>query len=77
MRKRPPGHLAFGKAVRQLRLERGLSQESLGYAAHMHRNYVGGVERGELNPTLASIEKLAAAFELKPSQLLALAEQLR
>lgn len=77
MRTRPPGHVAFGRAVRQLRLERGLSQETLGYAAHMHRNYIGGVERGELNPTLTTIEKFAAAFDLKPSQLLALAEQLR
>lgn len=77
MRKRPPGHLAFGQAVRQLRQERGLSQETLGYAAGLHRNYVGGVERGELNPTLTSIEKLAAGLSVKASELVALAEKLR
>lgn len=77
MRKRPPGHVAFGQAVRQLRQERGLSQEQLGYASGLHRNYVGGVERDELNPTLSSIEKLAAGLNVKPSELLALAEELR
>lgn len=76
MRKRPPGHVAFGQAVRQLRRERGLSQEALGYAAGLHRNYIGGVERGELNPTLATMQKIAAAFEMTTSELIAIAEAL-
>ncbi len=76
MRKRPPGHLAFGRAVRQLRHEQGLSQEQLGYATGLHRNYTGGVERDELNPTLSSIEKLAAGLNVKPSELVVLAEDL-
>lgn len=77
MRKRPPEHIAFGRAVRQLRQEQGLSQEELGYAAGLHRNYIGGVERSELNPTLSSIEKFAAGLNVKPSELIALAEKLR
>jgi transcriptional regulator with XRE-family HTH domain len=70
------GDRAFGLAVRQLRERRGLSQERLGELSKLHRNYIGGVERGELNPTLRTIQKLALAFELKPSQLLAAAERL-
>ncbi|MBX6369896.1 MAG: helix-turn-helix transcriptional regulator [Rhodospirillales bacterium] len=71
---RSPEHLAFGEALRRLREERRLSQEQLGYASGLHRNYVGGVERGELNPTLASIIKLARGLGLRPSELVAAAE---
>ena len=70
------GDRAFGLAVRQLRERRDLSQERLGQLSQLHRNYIGGIERGELNPTLRSIRKLAAAFGLRPSQLLAAGERL-
>jgi transcriptional regulator with XRE-family HTH domain len=70
------GDHAFGQAIRQLREKRNLSQERLGELSQLHRNYVGGVERGELNPTLNTIKKLAAALDLKPSQLLAAAERI-
>lgn len=71
-----PQHIAFGMAVRQLRSERGLSQERLGQTSGLHRNYVGGVERGELNPSLASILKLAVALGVEASELVGLSEQL-
>ncbi len=48
----------FGKRVRELRLERGFSQEKLAELADLHRNYVGGVERGERNVGLINIVKL-------------------
>jgi transcriptional regulator with XRE-family HTH domain len=70
------GDPAFGEAVRQLREKRSLSQERLGQLSDLHRNYIGGIERGELNPTLKTIKKLASALELRPSQLLAAAERL-
>lgn len=71
-----PLHQAFGRAVRQLRDERGLSQERLGEKSGLHRNYIGGVERGELNPTLSNIAKLAKGLGLQSSELLALTERL-
>ena len=48
----------------------GLSQESLADMAQIHRTYVGGVERGERNPTLTMIVRLAEALKVPPCRLL-------
>ena len=61
----------FGVRLRQLRDERGYSQEELAERAGLHRNYVGGVERGERNVALENIVKLAKALSVKPGDLFA------
>lgn len=61
----------FGDRLRQLRDERGYSQEYLAERAGLHRNYVGGVERGERNVALENIVKLAKALSVKPGDLFA------
>jgi DNA-binding XRE family transcriptional regulator len=66
---------ALGRAVRECRARRGLSQEELSFMAGLHRNYVGAIERGEINPTLRVIFKLARGLVMLPSELLQLAEQ--
>ena len=48
-----------GRHVRRIRTERGISQEELARAVGVHRTYLGGVERGERNLTLRSVERLA------------------
>jgi transcriptional regulator with XRE-family HTH domain len=57
--------------LRKLRDERGFSQEELAERAGLHRNYVGGVERGERNVALENIAKLAKALSVPPRELFA------
>ena len=52
----------FGARVRQLRTERGWSQEGLADRAGLHRTYIGSVERGEQNISLENIERLATTL---------------
>jgi transcriptional regulator with XRE-family HTH domain len=68
-----PGE-AFGRVLRTLRVERGLSQEALALEAGVQRNYVSLIERGVNQPTITIIFKLAAALEMKPSQVINLVE---
>jgi transcriptional regulator with XRE-family HTH domain len=72
---RPPILAALGTELQSLREERGLSQERLAERCHVHRNYVGGIERGERNPTLEVLERLARGLELRVSELVARAEK--
>ena len=60
----------FGKHLRKLRRDRGFTQEELAHRAHLHRNYVGGVERGERNISLLNIVELAKALSVRPAELL-------
>lgn len=69
MTRKSPG-AAFGEAVRRARLDAGLSQEALAAEAGLHRTYVGGIERGERNPALANIVRLAIALNTSAAALL-------
>ena len=60
---------AFGRRVRELRKERGFSQEELAHRAGLHYTYVGGIERGERNPALVNIGKIARALKVEPAEL--------
>ncbi len=57
--------------MRKLRDKRGFSQEELAERAGLHRNYVGGIERGERNVALENIVKLAQALSVAPGELFA------
>lgn len=67
-------HQAYGRALRGLRTERGISQERLAQLAGMDRTYVSGIERGERNPSLANLLRLADALGVKLSDLAIRAE---
>lgn len=55
--------------VRFYRGRTGRSQEELADRAGIHRTYIGGIERGERNPTLTMIHRLARALDVPPSRL--------
>lgn len=66
---KPTLRLALAKKIRQLRVERNWSQEELAERAGLHRNYLGGIERGERNVSVDNIEKIAEAFGLNAFEL--------
>lgn len=74
---RSPRHRAFGEALRALRTDAGLSQEALAHAADLDRTYVSGIERGERNPGLTNLLRLADALGVPLSKLVARAERPR
>jgi transcriptional regulator with XRE-family HTH domain len=61
----------FGTRVRELRKKNGYSQEEFADHVGMHRTYLGGLERGERNPTLTIIMRLAAGLKITISELTA------
>jgi len=53
-----------GKNIRRLRKDRGVTQEQLADEAGMAMRYLSGVERGEENPTLRFLAKIADALDV-------------
>lgn len=60
----------LGIKIRELRLQQGISQESLADLTGLHRTYIGSVERGERNISLNNIIEIARALKTTPSILL-------
>jgi len=61
----------FGKTIRLFRKKRGITQEKLGELSGLHTNYIGGMERGERNPSLETINKITRALDLSLSDTFA------
>jgi transcriptional regulator with XRE-family HTH domain len=77
---RPPisaEHVVLGGALRELRARRAITQEELGFRSGQHRNYVGALERGEVNPTFRTLMKISAGLDVPLSALLRLYERRR
>jgi transcriptional regulator with XRE-family HTH domain len=66
--------ITFGRVLRDLRKQAGLTQEQLGFEADLERNFISMLERGERQPTLTTLVKLAKPLRKKASQLVALVE---
>ena len=62
--------MLFGRRLRSLRTDRGLTQQQLGEKAGLSYKYLGAIERGEENPSLKVIDKLARALEVAPRDML-------
>ncbi len=69
MSKKVRTHGGFGGAVRRARTAAGLTQEELADRSGLDRSYIGGVERGDRNPTLNVIEKIAKGLGLTLAEL--------
>lgn len=63
--------MGFGRRLKELRLQRGLSQEKLSEIAGLDRNYVSEAERGRANPALMTIGRLADALGVDDVALIA------
>ena len=59
-----------GARVRRLRTKKGWSQEDLGFESGLHRNYIGGIQRGERIVGVVNLGKLARALGVQPRDLL-------
>ena len=68
-------HDVLGRALREFRVRIGLSQEMFGQVSGLHRNYVGAIERGEINPTFKVLLKLATGLDRPLSELILLWER--
>lgn len=59
----------FGKRLRELRKAQGYSQEGFALTVELDRTYIGGIERGERNPGLKTILRIAEALEVPVAEL--------
>ena len=62
----------LGNNIRRFRKSKGWSQERLAEETHLHRTYIGGIERGERNVSLLNIQRIAQALGVNISYLLEL-----
>ncbi len=61
---------AFGKTLRKIRVELGLTQEQLGFEAGLRRTYISSLELAEKDPSLKTIEKLSSALGISVSKFM-------
>jgi DNA-binding XRE family transcriptional regulator len=66
----PTAEELFGRALRDLRKERAISQESLGFDSGYHPTYIGQIERGKKSPSLRAILRIAKALDTPGSEIL-------
>jgi transcriptional regulator with XRE-family HTH domain len=62
--------LAFGRVLQQIRRERGLSQENLGFESGYHRTYISFLERGKKSPSLSTMMDLADTLRVPASEMI-------
>lgn len=61
--------LKYGQVVRKIRLEKGISQETLADLSGLHRTYMSDVELGKRNVSLENIDRIANALDVSISEI--------
>ena len=69
MKKISPAHARLGKRIKELRKKLDMTQEDLAFEVGVDRSYMGFIERGERNPTLDKLKKLANSLKVSLSEL--------
>lgn len=72
-----PRHRSLGRAIRELRQERGLTQDALAERAKMSENYVGDTERGERNISVRALWQIADGLGVSAAELMQRADDRR
>lgn len=65
----------LGKRVLEIRTRLGLTQEELAFRCNMHASHIGFLERGERNPSLETLSRLARGLEIPLHELLNFGEE--
>ncbi|MFI4957384.1 MAG: helix-turn-helix domain-containing protein [Gammaproteobacteria bacterium] len=69
MNEKCPALIKLGEKIRDLRKEKGFSQESFAYEVGLDRTYIGGVERGERNIAALNLVRIAKALKVEVGEL--------
>jgi transcriptional regulator with XRE-family HTH domain len=75
MPRRDDPQIGLGKAIRALRQEGELSQETLGHRSEIHPTWISHIESGRINPTWGNVRRIATGLKVPLDQLAALAEE--
>lgn len=76
MRKKHPALIKIGKRIRELRKEKGFSQENFAYEVGLDRTYMGSVERGERNLAAINLIRIAKTLKVEVGELFPLIRNL-
>ncbi|HET7121890.1 MAG TPA: helix-turn-helix transcriptional regulator [Solirubrobacterales bacterium] len=76
MARRPDPQVGLGMAIKKLRLDFQLSQETLGHRAEIHPTWISHIESGRINPTWGNVRRIAQGLRVPLPELAALAETL-
>jgi transcriptional regulator with XRE-family HTH domain len=69
-RKKSPTTIALGRAIREVRVERGFVQEEFAARVKLDRSYFGAIERGEYNVSYLTVLKIARGLGIHPGELM-------
>jgi len=76
MRKKYPPLVKLGQRIRELRVNKGFSQEDFAAACELDRTYMGGVERGERNIAALNLIRIAKTLKVEVGELFPLVKKL-